>query len=193
MIKLAALTFAALLTLAACDHTHGALPDAGPAEPGADGLTLHTAPPWKPPVEQADGSASECDGSTSSQPPGPARWTLTGEVSQVTPCAGGVLAAEVHVAISSQCGDWSANTLVQSQVVSLAAIKPRYVFQVPDGTHHLIAFADCSGGANAAAPSPQLGDVQYVTTNPGVQLCRTYKIKGQGFLDLPIKLDALVK
>ena len=101
------------------------------------------------------------------------------------------MAAEVHVAISSQCGDWT--QLRQSQVVSLAAVKPRYVFQVPDGTHHLIAFADCSGGTSAAAPAPRPGDVRYVTTNPGVKPCRTYTIKGQGYLDLPIKLDTLVQ
>ncbi len=190
MIKLAALTLVALLALPACDHTHADLPDAGPAQSGVDGLTLHTAPPWRPPVAQADGSAPGCDGGTASQPPGPARWTLTGEESQVTPCAGGALATEVHVAISSQCGDWSASALVQSQEVSLTPVKPRYVFSVPDGTYHLIAFADCSGGA---AEGPKPGDVQYVTTSPTLKPCRTYKLAGQGYLDLPIKLDAPVK
>jgi hypothetical protein len=189
MIKLAApLILATFLSLAACDHAYGVLPDAAH---GVDGLMLHTAPSWPRPAPDPDGGASGCDGSTVSQPPGPARWTLTGEVSQDKPCAGGAMAAEVHVAISSQCGDWT--QLVQSQVVSLAAVKPRYVFQVPDGTHHLIAFADCSGAANAAAPSPKPGDVRYVIMSPGMQPCRTYKIKGQGFLDLPIKLDSLVK
>lgn len=190
MIKLAApLVLAVLLVLPACDHTHGVLPDA--SRPGGDGLALHTAPPWRPPVIHADGSAGPgCDGGTVSPPPGPATWTLLGDVVQVTPCAGGGDAAQVHVALSAQCGDWSA--LLQTQTVSLAATRPRYVFSVPDGTYHLIAFADCGGGAGSSV-APKPGDVQLVTTSPALKPCRTYKLKGQGLLELPIKLGALVK
>jgi len=173
----------------ACDHTHAAQLDAGSSL--SDGMTpTHIAPPWAPPVAHADGGAVGRDGSTVTPPPGPARWTLTGDVVQITPCAGGGKASQVHVALSAGCGDWT--KVLYSQVVSLAGAKPRYAFQVPDGTYHLIAFADCGGGG-AANVTPVPGDVQFVTMSAGVKPCRTYTLKGQGLLDVPLKLDAVVK
>ena len=176
--------FLPLLLLAGCTIEAGEHPNCRAKPP----TRCSPAPDTTDPATRADGGLAGCAADLS---PGPPSWTLTGEVIQVTPCPDGGEADDVYVALSAACGDWT--KLLQKQQLSLSAGNPHYYFVVPDGTYHLVAFADCDGSAKTTlAPGP--GDVQHVTANPGEpeKPCRTYRLKGQGLIHLPLKLEAVL-
>ena len=118
-------------------------------------------------------------------------WTLTGPVR----LAEGFVPPQdaigtLHVALASACGDWAA-TLPEFHTVltgvDLHADEPTYLFQVPVGTYHLIAFLDEEGGDADATPGP--GDLLFTTE--GTQECRTYELSaGSGLLELSVELGA---
>lgn len=118
-------------------------------------------------------------------------WTLTGPVR----LAEGFVPPQdaigtLHVALASTCGDWD-TTLPEFHTVltgvDLHADEPTYLFQVPAGTYHLVAFLDEEGGDADATPGP--GDLLFTTE--GTQECRTYELgAGSGLLDLAVALSA---
>jgi hypothetical protein len=90
-------------------------------------------------------------------PPAPSapagEWTITGSIETAADCP-------VFVSLSG----------------SVQQAERIYYFEVPDGSYHLGAFADCNGNAIEDA-----GDLRYSG--------RSYTLKGRGTISLPIVID----
>jgi len=127
-----------------------------------------------PPVGASDGG-SPADPETGSGESSSPTWTLYGEVRQLAACPAGAH-GPIRVALTQRCGDWSHPTAVQSG--------PAYDFAVADGVYYLSAFLDCD---HSGLSAPSTGDLVAIFH---AQPCRTYHLKGQGVLDLPIELTS---
>ncbi len=108
------------------------------------------------------------DGVRKSEEPPPPKpeptgsWTLTGTV-----------------VVNEPCGALFVTLDDQSQRLGDSRI---YLFEVPDGTYRLSAFADCNHNG-----VPDLGDLRYHNATDG-EPYRSYVLKGRGVISLPLEL-----
>ncbi len=144
--------------------------------------------------DETSTGSTETDTSTEGAPTstgGASTWTLTGPVRLAEGFAPPQDAVgTLHVALASACGDWDTplpelHTVVTG--VDLHTEEPTYLFQVPPGTYHLIAFLDEEGGDADATPGS--GDLLFLSD--GDKECRTYELgEGNGFIELSVELGA---
>lgn len=181
---------ASFLALPACDaaHVHDcvALCDDGPCPAACEAL--------RPPADPS--TSSPPAGSSAAPEPAPAAapaevrptWLLFGDVALDVACgepAGPVVA---YVGLATACGDWEGASVL---AIPLDGEGATYVFEVPDGTWHLMAFADCDGSVARERIAPGAGDVAFTVGDPARQ-CRRYELAGRGVVELPVALRHVV-